>query len=81
MPPMAVGQSLHECLNHRHREQVEPSHRPSHIDRIPLFEQRCGWMRVRGQVAGESFTGTLHLPHKLMRLGLEPIKQTGDIGL
>ena len=29
--PMAEGQSLNVCLNHRYREQVESSHRPSHI--------------------------------------------------
>ena len=37
---MAECQSLHECLNHRHREQVEPSHLPSHIDCIPPIDRR-----------------------------------------
>jgi len=34
---MAVVQLQMSQLNHRHREQVEPSHRPSHIGPVVLF--------------------------------------------
>ena len=45
---------------HRHRGQVESSHRPSHIDRIPLCDRRGYWqMIVRGNIMVLAVSHTL----------------------